>query len=179
MAKSKSRQQKRPPGWKGIPLTAKLWIILAMVCSALAGVLTQWPQRFPGPVPERQVVIYRTHGCKCAFAWVRQLEASGFVVTMYEPESLKTIRGALRTPPSLRGCHIGRYLKYFVEGHVPPAALSELARSHPSGIGIAAETGTDVREHSSGTTPNEAKKLPLVIYDEKGVGHSWAVRGGA
>lgn len=45
-----------------IPMTVKLWIATALVCSAMAGFLTQWPRWFP-IAPEREVVIYRTHGC--------------------------------------------------------------------------------------------------------------------
>lgn len=95
---------------------------------------------------------------------------------MYEPETLKTIRGALKTPPLLRGCHVARYLEYFVEGHVAPVALAELARTHPRGIGIAQET--DVRKHSTGTTVETAEKPPMVIYEDNGMSRSWRTADG-
>lgn len=72
---------------------------------------------------------------------------------------------------------MGRYLEYFLEGHVPPAALTKLAQTHPTGIGIAAEP--DVREHSTGNTAQDTQKPPMLIYDEKGLGRVWGTSGGA
>ena len=169
MAKKKARHPESPWGWKGISKTVKVWVVLALACSVLAGILTQWPRWFPID-PMRQVTIYRTHGCRCAFVWAQELESKGYVVTMYEPETLKTIRGALKTPPSLRGCHVGRYMEYFVEGHVPAAALGLLARQHPAGLGVAADS-TAARHEPLSSPPGG--KPGVTLYDKNGIAHLW------
>lgn len=92
--------------------------------------------------PERLVTVYRVHGCHCAFPWKRGLEQEGFTVVMHERESLRPIRQRLRTPPEARGCHVAEFLGYFVEGHVNPAALSELSRRHPAALGLLTEATT-------------------------------------
>ena len=89
--------------------------------------------------PERIVTIYRVHGCRCAFPWERELEREGFSVVMNEVESLQFIRQRLRTPTEARGCHVGEYLGYFVEGHVHPSALHELSRRRPAALGLMTE----------------------------------------
>ena len=89
--------------------------------------------------PERIVTIYRVHGCRCAFPWERELEREGFSVVMNEVESLQFIRDRLRTPKEARGCHVGEYLGYFVEGHVHPTALHELSRRRPAALGVMTE----------------------------------------
>lgn len=170
MAKRKARPQKQLPSRKGLPLVVKLWIAIALVASGVAGVLTQWPRWFP-VAPERRIAIYRTHGCQCAFLWARQLEASGYVVTLYEPESLKTIRGALKTPPSLRGCHVGRYLEYFVEGHVSAEALGVLARQHPPGLGVGTESA--VVRHEPPSSTQTGGNPGVTLYDQNGNAHHW------
>jgi hypothetical protein len=169
MAKKKARHPESPRGWKGISKTVKVWVVLALACSVLAGILTQWPRWFPID-PMRQVTIYRTHGCRCAFVWAQELESKGYVVTMYEPETLKTIRGALKTPPSLRGCHVGRYMEYFVEGHVPAEALGLLARQHPAGLGVAADS-TAARHEPLSSPPGG--KPGVTLYDKNGIAHLW------
>ncbi|WP_083844668.1 DUF411 domain-containing protein [Hydrocarboniphaga effusa] len=119
----------------------------------------------------RQVTIYRTHGCRCAFTWARQLESQGYVVTMYEPETLKTIRGALKTPPSLRGCHVGRYMEYFVEGHVPAEALDLLARQHPAGLGVAVDS--TAAQHEPLSSSHLGEKPGVILYDQNGNARIW------
>lgn len=70
------------------------------------------------------------------------MEAAGFGVRVIEHQTLKTVRASLRTPASLRGCHVGAYLDYFLEGHVSPAALPVLAMQRPEGLGLATESST-------------------------------------
>lgn len=95
-----------------------------------------------GPPPERLVTIHRTHGCICAFTLADSLKAAGFEVRVIEHQTLKTVRTSLRTPANLRGCHVGAYLDYFLEGHVSPAALPALAMQRPAGLGLATESST-------------------------------------
>jgi len=75
------------------------------------------------------------------------LRAAGFSVSVYEYETLRYVRASLRTPPQLRGCHLGAYLDYFIEGHVSPAGLSRLAMEHPEGLGLVTENAAANARH--------------------------------
>lgn len=63
-------------------------------------------------------------------------------MVMREFDSLHLVREELHTPPEARGCHVGEYMGYFVEGHVDPLALRELSRRHPTALGLSTETST-------------------------------------
>lgn len=99
---------------------------------------------FPGQ-PERLVTLYRVHGCRCAFTLAQKLEQAGFTVKMFEVDTLKYVRASLHAPTGLRGCHLGRFLGYFVEGHVTPDSLNRLAQLRPIGYGVAALSDIDLQ----------------------------------
>ena len=119
----------------GIKKQLTVTIVIAVLGAAVVGALLTWEQR-SAPPPDRAVTIYRAHGCTCAFALAESLTAAGFEVKVVEVASLAGARATLHTTPNLRGCHVGAYLGYFVEGHVPPAALLTLAAEHPAALGI-------------------------------------------
>ena len=112
-----------------------------VACIAIAGaglfVLLGKLDEIRGIAPEQVVEVYRTHGCRCAFSWARELEAEGFVVRLREVETLQLTRQRLHTPAQLRGCHVAKYLEYFVEGHVGGSVLHRLATRHPNVLGVA------------------------------------------
>ena len=137
--KSQSRRPPQGPQNKPVPLTRRreVRVIAAVaVAFALVAAAILLSDRSLWIAPERLVTIYRVHGCRCAFQWKHGLEQQGFAVVMHEMDSLRAIRQRLRTPPEARGCHVGEFLGYFVEGHVDPAALRELSRRHPAALGL-------------------------------------------
>ena len=128
------------------PNAAKqLRLVVAAVLSVgvFAALLVSWEQLFPTPPPERLIKIYRTHGCRCAFALADSLKADGFVVRLHEYETLQYVRHSLHTPSNLRGCHVGEFLGYFLESHVAPSALRQLAQQRPRALGLATEGSVD------------------------------------
>lgn len=147
-------------------LAKQLRIVLAAALSVgvFGAVLVSWEQLFPVP-PERLVKIYRTHGCRCAFAWADSLKAEGFVVRLYEYETLQYVRGSLHTPANLRGCHVGAYLGYFLEGHVAPLALHQLAQQQPSALGLATEGSVDDKSVHVSIARDEKSRVLLVQRD--------------
>jgi hypothetical protein len=124
-----------------------------------------------GPPPEQLVTIHRTHGCNCAFTLVSSLRAAGFEVRVIEHQTLKTVRAALRTPANLRGCHVGAYLDYFLEGHVSPAALSVLATQRPHGLGLATESSANVDPSHVSIALDE--RSPVVLIGLDGIAQPW------
>ena len=120
-----------------------------------------------GPPPEQVVTIHRTHGCTCAFVLANSLRAAGFEARVIEHQTLTTVRAALHTPANLRGCHVGAYLDYFVEGHVSPAALSALATQHPRGLGLATEGSANVEASHVSIALEERSPVVLIGLDGK------------
>ena len=133
--KSQSRRSRLEQRKKPVPFIRRREVRYGLGIAAGFAVLTAilfLSNRSLWLAPERIVTIYRVHGCRCAFPWKRELERKGFSVVMNEVESLQFIRQRLRTPTEARGCHVGEYLGYFVEGHVHPTALDELSRRRPA-----------------------------------------------
>lgn len=170
MAKTVRHEERRPSlRWRYLPRELKIWLLIALLGGAIAGLLTAWEDLFPVP-PDKLVKVYFTHSCRCAHSWAHTLEAEGFVVRMFEPESLRPARAALQTPKGLGGCHVAEFLGYFVEGHVPAAALRRLAAEHPPARGVAMESSV-LKGGSS--VIDQAERGPIVLVDRAGGSRLW------
>lgn len=170
MTKAVRRTSPKPSlRWRDLPRELKIWLLIALLGGLTAGLLTAWEELFPVP-PDKLVKVYFTHSCRCAHPWAHTLEAEGFVVRMFEPETLRPTRAALHTPDGLRGCHVAEFMGYFVEGHVPAAALRRLAAEHPQALGVAMESPVLKAGRS---VIDEAERGPIVLVDLAGVPHTW------
>ena len=149
---------------------------LRLVSAALLSVgvfgalLVSWEQLLPTP-PERLIKIYRIHGCRCAFALADSLKADGFVVRLHEYETLQYVRHSLHTPLNLRGCHVGEFLGYFLEGHIAPPALRQLAQQRPRALGLATEGSVDRTGPHVSIANDERSRVLLVQLD--GQARTW------
>ena len=141
-----------------------IWVGCSVIAATIAGVASWWEYTHPIPV-ERYVKVYRQHGCTCAIAWGRALEAEGFVVSLYEPHDLQEIRRYLRTPADFHGCHVAQIGQYFIEGHVPGNILRRLMHEHPQGLGIA------VVAHPRKDGDTEQVLSDIVLLDREGEKH--------
>lgn len=147
------------------------WVFATAVLAALVGAgLTYW-DRLSGVRPAQLVEVYRTHGCRCVFAWARALEDQGFVVRVREYETLQYVRRSLHTPQSLHGCHVGSYEGYFVEGHVSPAALKQLLKERPVALGVATQSATTMDAKHLNTVVDDGGRALLI--DAQGQPHTW------
>ena len=154
-----------------------IWLIGGSTLFAMAfGVGFSWYQFFP-PAPERAVDIYRTPGCTCDAGWIRTIESDGFVVRVTTTQRLADTRRALNMPPILRGCHIGLYLNYFLEGHVAPAAIRDLAIHRPVARGLVTQPALEAAESHSATTVD--KSSPVILLGLDGRSRSLWYRGGS
>jgi hypothetical protein len=169
---SGQRPPREPPGASSrrAPL---VWILaVALLSAALAVALgsLKWPGEADS---DRLVDIYRTHGCLCAIVWSRALDREGFTVRMHEYETLRYVRGQLHTPPQLRGCHVAKYLGYFVEGHVAPSVLRRLAEELPEAVGV----GVAGRRPAAGAVePHEHEFTTggVLLFRSNGEANKWS-----
>lgn len=143
----------------------RIVLVVALLAAAVGGVLAVWDPLFGVP-PIQLIQVYRTHGCRCVFGWAKTLEAEGFVVRLYEYETLEHVRTALHMPEDLRSCHVGKYLGYFIEGHISSSTLHWLAQRHPPGLGVAVKgVGGAQVLHPSGMP---AEDVIVLFYDSQG-----------
>ena len=136
-----------------------------------AGFLLLWcvmymTDRTTGVAPEKVVSVYFTHHCKCVGQWKNSLEAQGFTVLMFEPENLSDIRSELHTPDPLHGCHVAKYLGYFLEGHIAPSVLDRIAQSRPQGEGFVTEVTLTSR--SSQVAMADEESSPVILLGKNG-----------
>lgn len=146
--------------------------VVAGLGAGLAAVLMNWDRLFPLD-EQKRVAVYWTHGCDCVYGWIRQLKSEGFDVVDFEPETLGPIRKSLHTPPTLRGCHVARYMNYFVEGHVPPWTLREIATAHPDAAGISMVADTE-KSYALGEGSDE-----VLLIKDNGASVPWIRESGA
>jgi hypothetical protein len=146
-AHSRAKQRSKMEAQK---LAKQLRIVAAVsvLGAASVGLMNAWEHWFPIP-SERLVKVYRIHGCRCVFNWVKSLEEAGFSVKVLEVETLRNIRATLHTTENMRGCHVAAYLDYFIEGHVVPEALHKLAHEHPSALGVVTQATINASVHQN------------------------------
>ncbi|WP_293860877.1 DUF411 domain-containing protein [Steroidobacter sp.] len=142
----------------------RIAVVVSVLVAVIGGVLGNWDHLFGIP-PERVVNIYRVHGCQCAFAWKRALEAAGYTVRLREYETLEFVRQSARVPAHLHGCHVARYLGYFLEGHVPASALRRLATERPVALGLATQAATTMGEEHKQKVVDSDGQVRLVEPD--------------
>lgn len=183
MSRTKNERAKKPVPSRAVKaqalwrLRTKLLLCLgvAVLGAAIAGISVLWDQRHTVP-SEKFVKVYREHGCTCVFAWVRSLEAEGYTVRVFEPETLQITRSALHMPKRSWGCHVAEFMGYFVEGHVPVRVLEQIARQHPRALGVAlAATETAPADSPMNTAVNSE----ILLFDNAGNAHRWEFPGAA
>ena len=148
----------------------RIAIVAVLLVGIVGALLVSWEQLFPIP-PARLVKLYRTHGCRCAFAFADTLKAQGFVVRLYEYETLEYVRRSLHTPANLHGCHVGAYLDYFLEGHIAPDALRKLAQQQPSALGLATEDSVHSKRVPVSIAHEEQR--PVLLIERDGRLRTW------
>lgn len=114
-------------------------LVLALVVGAA---IAFWPANPPGDTPGEpattaEVDVYLQPTCGCCHQYLDFLRAQGFAVTAHELEDLAPVKAQYAIPVDLQSCHTSVIRGYFVEGHVPAAALQELLEKRPPIDGIA------------------------------------------
>jgi hypothetical protein len=78
-------------------------------------------------------VVYKSPECQCCLEYVRYLRGLGASVVARDVSlvELEALKRALEVPEGMESCHTGVVvnLGYFIEGHVPGEAVTEVAIS--------------------------------------------------
>jgi hypothetical protein len=94
------------------------------------------------PLPEpvagtTNVTLVRSPTCGCCGGHGEHLAAAGYEVSSLLTDGYSKVKDAHGIPLDMRSCHTTLVGRYFVEGHVPAAAIEQLLREMPEIDGIA------------------------------------------
>lgn len=81
-----------------------------------------------------EIKVYKDPACGCCSAWVKHIEANGFVALVENRADLVSLKHALGVPDDLGSCHTAVVEGYVLEGHVPAADVHRLLETRPAGI---------------------------------------------
>jgi hypothetical protein len=81
--------------------------------------------------------LYFSPTCRCCRGYADYLKSAGFIIRLMPVENPERIKDQLGIPESMRSCHTVIIGSYFVEGHVPVAAIAKMLQEKPRIKGIA------------------------------------------
>ena len=89
-------------------------------------------------VENKQILqVFKSPSCGCCNGYVLFLEKENFKVKQTDLENIETIKQKYSIPLEMQSCHTTIIDKYFIEGHVPLAAINKLLKERPDIDGIA------------------------------------------
>jgi hypothetical protein len=88
------------------------------------------------PLQVRSIEVYLQPTCGCCHQYLDYLEQNGFDVTTHEMTDLSGVKADHGIPRNMQSCHTSVWGSYFVEGHVPMAALDKLMQDRLTIDGI-------------------------------------------
>ncbi|MEX1155522.1 MAG: DUF411 domain-containing protein [Chloroflexota bacterium] len=94
------------------------------------------PSRNPG-TPDDELVLTKSPTCTCCSGHEAYLRDAGMRVRVVLAENIADMKDEYGIPADMRSCHTSVIAGYFVEGHVPLAAIEQLLRERPDLDGIA------------------------------------------
>lgn len=84
-----------------------------------------------------ELTLLKSPTCTCCAEHERYLRDKGLTVRTETVEDIAGVKEAHRIPAEMRSCHTSSIAGYFVEGHVPMAAIDQLLDERPDLDGIA------------------------------------------
>jgi len=87
---------------------------------------------------DKEVTLYKSPNCSCCIGYADVLKKQGFDVKIVAKDNMTAIKEKFGVPTSQQSCHTISMGKYFIEGHVPMAAIEKLLKEKPAidGIGL-------------------------------------------
>jgi len=83
------------------------------------------------------MVIYKDPNCGCCHLWSEAMKQAGFKTEIHDVDDLVAVKKRFGVPEAVTGCHTATVSDYFVEGHVPLAAVRELLQKRLDIAGVA------------------------------------------
>ena len=90
-----------------------------------------------GQAAALSVVVYRSPTCACCSEHEAYLREAGVEVQAVVDPDIERVKKSFGIPREMYSCHTAEIAGYFVEGHVPLAAIEKLVAEKPDLDGIA------------------------------------------
>jgi hypothetical protein len=110
--------------------------ILLAACAAPSGSPTLLTNK-PTPAGAVTMTMYRSPDCSCCHLWADIARQRGWSVASADKLDMAAFKAEAGVPMEYSSCHTTIVGGYFVEGHVPLAAVERLLAEKPDIDGIA------------------------------------------
>lgn len=90
-----------------------------------------------GAIVPTEMTVYKDPNCGCCHAWATAMAAAGYSVDIRDTDDLAAVKARLGVPADMQGCHTAVVEDYYLEGHVPLAAVERLLQERSSLRGLA------------------------------------------
>ena len=137
------------------------------ICAAVGFTATALAIRPAAAAAKETMTIYKDPNCGCCHLWSEAMRNAGYTTVIHDTADLNEIKQRLGVPKAVQGCHTAVIGKYFIEGHVPLAAVAELLMD-PHDIAGYAVSGMPSGSLGMGEDPNAS-------YDVYRVGKDGAI----
>lgn len=112
---------------------------------------------------EHKAIVYKAPNCGCCNGYIAELKKQGYVVDVKSTQDMGSIKEQYGIEEDKQSCHTTVIGDYFVEGHVPLAAVEKLLSERPDIDGI----GLPGMPIGTPGMPGE-KQAAYEIYQKKG-----------
>lgn len=86
----------------------------------------------------KKAIVYKSPTCGCCAQYASYLKRQGFIVEVVNNNSeMVKIKNKYKIPAEDQSCHTTVIGDYFIEGHIPVAAINKLLAERPAVAGIA------------------------------------------
>lgn len=85
----------------------------------------------------QKATVYKSPNCGCCVGYIKELKKNGVDVEVVETDDIDSVKKDYNIPSNMQSCHTIVFDDYFVEGHVPIAAVEKLLTEKPEVDGIA------------------------------------------
>ena len=109
---------------------------LSLLLSACAAPAELSPPATSSDV-SRSMTVYRSPDCSCCHLWSEIAGQAGWTVVTVDKLDMAAFKAETGVPEQAASCHTAIVDGYFVEGHVPLAAIERLMADRPAIDGIA------------------------------------------
>lgn len=90
-----------------------------------------------GRAMARSMTMYRSPDCSCCHLWAEIARKDGWSVAIADQLDMAAFKAEAGVPAEYASCHTSLVGGYFIEGHVPLAAVEKLLADRPDIDGIA------------------------------------------
>lgn len=118
--------------WVGLSLA----LFLAACAQPGAAPSTSSGSLGTGPFAGLNVLLTKSPTCTCCSGHADYLRGLGLQVTERASDDIGSVKDEYRIPLEMRSCHTSTLGRYFIEGHVPYAAIEQLFAQRPEIDGI-------------------------------------------